>query len=80
VLDRAVVDEVIRVEDADAGDASRRVAREEGILAGISAGAALHAALALGQRPELEGKLVVVLLPDTAERYLSTWLFEGEDA
>ncbi|MFI7707565.1 cysteine synthase A [Nonomuraea sp. NPDC049480] len=75
VLDTAVYDEVVRVDVAQARDAARRLARTEGILAGISAGAALHAASAVAARPENDGRLIVVVLPDTGERYLSTPLF-----
>ncbi len=74
-FDRSVVDKVITVENEDACDASRRLARTEGILAGISSGAALHAATSLARQPEYAGKNIVVLLPDTGERYLSTELF-----
>jgi len=66
---------VIRVGHEEAGQTARRLAREEGILAGISGGAAVWAGLAVAHRPENIGKLVVVILPDTGERYLSTWLF-----
>ena len=76
VLDRKAVDEVIQVRSDDAGRVARRLAREEGILAGISSGAALHAALEIAARPESARKRIVVVLPDTGERYLSTWLFE----
>jgi cysteine synthase A len=76
VLNRRVVDEVIKVSHEDAGKIVRRLAREEGILAGISCGAALWAALEVAKRKENEGKLIVVILPDTGERYLSTWLFK----
>ncbi|MCX5801258.1 MAG: cysteine synthase A [Candidatus Eisenbacteria bacterium] len=76
VLRMDLVDEVIKVSHQDAGVAARRLAREEGILAGISSGAALWAALDVAKRPESEGKMIVVMLPDTGERYLSTWLFE----
>jgi cysteine synthase A len=75
VLNMAVVDEVVTVEEADAKETARRLAREEGILAGISSGAAAWAALQVAARPENGGKLVVVVLPDTGERYLSTDLF-----
>lgn len=76
VLDRGAIDEIIRVSNEDAGVTARRLASEEGILAGISCGAAMHAALQVGNRPENAGKTIVVVLPDTGERYLSTWLFE----
>ena len=65
-----------KVENEDAFTASRAVAKEEGLLVGISAGAAIHAATELAKRPENKGKNIVVLLPDTGERYLSTPLFE----
>ena len=73
--DAAVVDEVISVADEDAFRASRELASMEGLLAGISSGAALHAACQLAQRPDMQGKTIVVLLPDTGERYLSTGLY-----
>jgi len=76
VLNMAVVDEIIRVKDEDAGVAARQLARLEGILGGISSGAALWAALEVAKREENTGKLIVVVLPDTGERYLSTWLFQ----
>lgn len=75
IYDSSVVDEVVAVEDADAFQASRDLARTEGMLVGISSGAALHAAAEMALRPENAGKRVVVLLPDTGERYLSTDLF-----
>jgi len=75
VLDMELVDEVIKVSNEDAGITSRRLAKEEGILAGISSGAAVWAALEVARRPESKGKLIVVVLPDTGERYLSTGLF-----
>jgi cysteine synthase A len=75
VLRIDLIDEVIRVTDEDAGMTARRLAKEEGILAGISSGAAAWAALEVARRKENEGKLIVVVLPDTGERYLSTWLF-----
>ena len=74
--DAAVVDEVIDIDNDDAISASREVARQEGLLVGISAGAALAAASQLAQRPENVGKRIVVLLPDTGERYLSTVLYD----
>ena len=76
VLNREIIDEIIPVSNENAGKTARRLAKEEGILAGISSGAALWAALAVAKRPENEGKLIVVILPDTGERYLSTWLFK----
>ena len=75
VLDRTILDEVIAVTDEEAFDCTRRLAREEGILAGVSSGAALHAALAIASRGEAAGKMIVVLLADTGERYLTTRLF-----
>ena len=71
-----MIDEIIPVVEEDAYDAARKLAREEGYLAGISSGAALWAAVQLPLRPENEGKNIVVVLPDTGERYLSTVLFE----
>jgi len=76
VLDRSVIDEVVTVADADAFGTARLLARTEGIAGGISCGAALHAALQVAARPDNAGKLLVVILPDTAERYLSTALVE----
>ena len=76
VLNRAIIDEIIRVKEADAGNAARQLARLEGILVGISCGAALWAAIEVAKRPENAGKTIVVVLPDTGERYLSTWLFQ----
>ncbi len=78
VLRLELVDEVIQVADEDAAEMARRLAKEEGILVGISSGAAAHAALQVAARPESKGKLIVVILPDTGERYLSTPLFEME--
>jgi cysteine synthase A len=80
VLNRAIIDEIIRVKDADAGETARQLAKLEGILAGISSGAALWAALEVAKRKENTGKLIVVVLPDTGERYLSTWLFQDAKA
>ncbi len=76
VLQAELIDEIVQVSNEDAGDTSRRLAREEGILAGISSGAATWAALEVARRPENKGKVIVVVLPDTGERYLSTWLFQ----
>jgi cysteine synthase A len=75
VLKTDLIDEVVTVSDDDAGKMTRDLAREEGILAGISSGAAAWAAVEVARRPENEGKLLVVVLPDTGERYLSTWVF-----
>jgi cysteine synthase A len=76
VYDKMVVDEVVQVADVDAKATAQRLAKEEGILAGISSGAAVFAALEVARRKENVGKLVVVVLPDTGERYLATGLFE----
>jgi cysteine synthase A len=76
VLNTKIIDEVIKVEAEDAGRIARRMAREEGLLVGISAGAAVWAALEVARRPESEGKLIVAIVPSFGERYLSTWLFE----
>jgi cysteine synthase len=80
VLNRDVIDEVIPVDDDDAIEAARGVARTEGVLAGVSAGAALHAALELAERPELQGKRIVAIFPDSGERYVSTPWFAPEVA
>ena len=76
VLRRDLLDEVVQVSNDDAGAMGRKLAKEEGILAGISSGAAVWAAVEVAKRPSSEGKLIVVVLPDTGERYLSTWLFQ----
>ncbi|MDD7202395.1 MAG: cysteine synthase A [Sphaerochaetaceae bacterium] len=78
--DAKVVDEVYEANDQKAGETSRAAAREEGLLIGISSGAALEAALTLSRDPKYAGKTIVALLPDTGERYLSTWLFADLDA
>lgn len=75
VLRMDLVDEVINVSDEDAGLFTKRLAQEEGVLAGISSGAAVWAAIEVAKRKESEGKMIVVMLPDTGERYISTWLF-----
>jgi cysteine synthase A len=75
VLNKKILDEIIRVEDGQAFDMARRLAKEEGLLVGISSGAAAYAAVEVARRKKNKGKLVVVLLPDTGERYLSTPLF-----
>ena len=76
VLKTDLVDEIVQVRHEDAGAMARRLARSEGILGGISTGAAAWAALEVARRPASEGKMIVAVLPDTGERYLSTWLFE----
>jgi cysteine synthase A len=77
VLDRSVIDEIVKIDSATALDTSRALARMEGIPGGISSGAAIAAALELGKRPENAGKTIVAIVPSFAERYLSTALFEG---
>ncbi|MDO5580550.1 MAG: cysteine synthase A [Planctomycetia bacterium] len=78
VLDRSVIDRVFPVQADDAGNTARNAAKKEGLLVGISSGAALFAALQISKEKEFEGKNIVVLLPDTGERYLSSWLFTEE--
>lgn len=78
VLNTGIYDEIITVSDEDALTAGRSIAREEGVLVGISSGAALHAAAELAKRPENRGKTIVALLPDSGDRYLSTPLFSVE--
>lgn len=78
VLNTNVYDEIIRVKNEDAFNAARLLAKREGVLAGISSGAAAHAAIELARRPENEGKTIVALLPDTGERYLSTKMYNEE--
>jgi cysteine synthase len=81
ILNREVLDEIIAVEDEDAIAAARAVAQREGVLAGVSAGAALHAALELADRPEWRGKRIVAIFPDSGERYVSTpWFAPEPDA
>jgi cysteine synthase A len=77
VLNRAILDEVVVVSDEDAYAAARALARKEGVIAGVSSGAALHAAMKIAKRPESDGKFIVVLLADTGERYITTALFTG---
>jgi len=77
VLNRKIIDEIITVSNSDAGETARQLSKEEGLFVGISSGAALWASLLVAKRPEAKGKTIVTVLPDTGERYLSTWLFEG---
>jgi cysteine synthase A len=77
ILNREVLDEIVLVGHEDAGKTARALARQEGILVGISSGAAMWAALEVAKRTEAKGKAIVVLLPDSGERYLSTWLFQS---
>lgn len=76
VLNTDIIDEIIKVSDEDAKETAQKLIKKEGILAGISSGAAVYAALEVAKRPESKGKLIVVILPDTGERYLSTDLFK----
>jgi cysteine synthase len=78
VLNTDIIDEIIRIPSEEAGAIARRMAREEGLVVGISSGAAVAAALLIAARPESEGKTIVCIVPDTGERYLSTWLFTDE--
>ncbi|MGA1770191.1 MAG: cysteine synthase A [Steroidobacteraceae bacterium] len=80
VLNRSVIDEVITVTNEEAAVQARRLGKEEGILVGISSGAALHAGLQLASREAFKGKQIVVIIPSFGERYLSTWLYENADA
>lgn len=80
VLNPSILDEVIAVTDEDAFDCARLLAREEGILAGVSSGAATHAALGIATRDDAAGRTIVVVLADTGERYITSSLFAGEDA
>jgi cysteine synthase A len=80
VLNVGIIDEIIRVTNENAGETARRAARLEGILVGISSGAALWAGLEVAKRKENKGKTIVVILPDTGERYLTTWLFQEVNA
>ncbi len=76
IVDKTLIDEVIQVGNEDAGYWARRLAKEEGVFAGISSGAAVSAALIIAKRPENRGKRIVAIIPSTGERYLSTWLYE----
>jgi cysteine synthase A len=77
IYDPSVIDEIYQTDEVKAGEAARRLAKEEGIFVGISSGSALEAALTVAKRPENKGKTIVTVLPDTGERYLSTWLWEN---
>jgi len=76
VYDPSIIDEIYQTDEVKAGNAARRLAKEEGIIVGISSGSVLEAALTIAKRPENNGKTIVAVLPDTGERYLSTWLWE----
>lgn len=76
VLNKGIIDEIIKVTNENARDTAKQLAKDDGILVGISSGAALWAALDVGRRKENKGKLIVVILPDTGERYLSSWMFQ----
>jgi cysteine synthase A len=76
IYNKDIVDEIIKVKEEDAGETARTLAKKEGLFVGISSGAALWAALSVAKREENKGKLIVVVLPDTGERYLSTWLWD----
>lgn len=76
VVNLKIIDEIIKVSSEDSGEIAKKLARREGIFVGISSGAAMHAALEVARRKESKGKTIVVLLPDTGERYLSTWLYQ----
>jgi len=76
VYNPSIIDEIYKTDEVKAGTVARRLAKEEGIIAGISSGSVLEAALTVAKRPESKGKTIVAILPDTGERYLSTWLWE----
>jgi len=76
ILNMDVIDEIMQITNEESFEVARKLAKAEGLLAGISSGAALHGATELAKRPENKGKIIVVLLPDTGERYISTPLFQ----
>jgi cysteine synthase A len=80
ILNSKIIDEIIKVQESDAGITARRLAKEEGLLVGISSGAAIWAALQLSKREENKGKMIVAISPSAGERYLSTWLFDEPDS
>ncbi|MCX7124115.1 MAG: cysteine synthase A, partial [Gammaproteobacteria bacterium] len=80
ILNTDIIDEIIQVSDSDAGDIARKLAKKEGLLVGISSGAAVWAAIEVSRRPENKGKRIVVISSSSGERYLSTWLFDEPDA
>jgi cysteine synthase A len=79
LYDPSVIDEVMKIKGRVAGETARLLVAKEGVFAGISSGANLAAALELAKRPENEGKTIVAILPDTGDRYLSTWVYNGEN-
>ncbi len=79
ILQKEVIDEILKVDENEAARMTRRLAKDEGILCGISSGAAVLAGLTVASRPENAGKTILVILPDTGERYLSTWIFDDEN-
>ena len=76
MLNTKIIDRIVKVSDDEAGAMAERLAREEGLLVGISAGAACHAACKIAEEETLKGKTIVVIFPDSGERYLSTWIYK----